>query len=92
MKFSKGTPERHDAMVKLATGVCDITARPMWKEWEAQLRVKFDGDMFKLGDVTNLLSRVGAQVGIGAGRPYSSDSAGCGWGTFELVNDGAKLG
>jgi hypothetical protein len=82
VKFSKGEPERIDSMVKLATGVCDVTARPMWRQWEAKLRVKFDGDMFTLSDVSNLLARVGAQVGIGAGRPYSSDSAGCGWGNF----------
>ena len=86
VKFSKGTPERIDSMVKLATGVCDVAARPMWREWEAVLRIKFDADMFLLVDITNLLARVGAQVGLGAGRPYSSDSAGCGWGVFEIIN------
>jgi len=38
--------------------------------------------------VTNLLSRVGMQVGIGEGRPFSKNSAGMGWGTFEL--EGSK--
>ena len=35
-------------------------------------------------DVTNLMQRVGMQVGIGEGRPDSRDSAGLGWGTFRL--------
>ena len=35
-------------------------------------------------DVTNLLMRVGQQVGIGEGRPDSKNSAGMGWGTFNV--------
>jgi len=35
--------------------------------------------------VTNLLARMGMQVGIGAGRPDSTDSAGMGWGTFRIA-------
>jgi hypothetical protein len=36
-------------------------------------------------DMFNLISRVGEQVGIGAGRPDSKMSAGQGWGTFRLI-------
>ena len=43
-----------------------------------------DADQFSLTDITNLLSRVGAQVGIGEGRPDSKSSAGMGWGMFRL--------
>jgi len=32
-----------------------------------------------------LLARVGMQVGIGEGRPDSKNSAGMGWGLFEVV-------
>ena len=81
----EGEPERTDMAVRNATGVADIRVRPMWREWSAQVRVKYDADQFTLQDVTNLMQRVGMQVGIGEGRPDSRESAGLGWGTFEIV-------
>lgn len=70
-----------------ATGVIDIRSRPQYREWACKLNVKFDRAQFTTADVLNLVSRVGGQVGIGAGRPDSKASAGCGWGTFEVVGD-----
>lgn len=85
VKITKGKPERTDFAVRNATGVADIRPRPMWKEgWEAVVTIRFDADQFTLEDVTNLLARMGEQVGIGAGRPDSKDSAGMGWGTFRI--------
>jgi hypothetical protein len=84
VKF-EGTPERVDMAVRNATGVADIRVRPMWREWTMSLTIRYDGDQFTAQDVTNLLSRVGMQVGIGEGRPDSRESAGLGWGTFEIV-------
>lgn len=81
----EGEPARLDMAVRNATGVADIRIRPIWREWSARLTVKYDADQFKLDDVTNLLHRVGVQVGIGEGRPDSRESAGLGWGTFEIV-------
>jgi hypothetical protein len=80
-----GTPERVDMAVRNATGVADIRVRPMWREWTMSLTIRYDGDQFTAQDVTNLLTRVGMQVGIGEGRPDSRESAGLGWGTFEIV-------
>jgi hypothetical protein len=68
-----------------ATGVVDIRSRPQYKEWAAALRVKYDTTQFRDEDMLNLIARVGMQVGIGAGRPDSKASAGCGWGTFRVV-------
>jgi hypothetical protein len=79
-----GEPEMHTAYVRNDTGVIDIRARPMWKEWACTLRVRYDAHQFTAQDVANLLARVGAQVGIGEGRPDSKDSAGMGWGTFTV--------
>jgi hypothetical protein len=85
VKITKGKPERTDFAVRNATGVADIRPRPMWSEgWEAVVTIKYDADQFTLEDVTNLLARMGEQVGIGAGRPDSKDSAGMGWGTFRI--------
>lgn len=73
------------AHTRNATGVVDVRARPQYRDWAAKVRVTFDAAQFSATDVVNLLARVGRQVGIGAGRPDSKASAGCGWGTFELV-------
>lgn len=81
----EGQPERIDMAVRNATGVADIRVRPMWRDWSVEVRVSYDADQFTLQDVTNLMQRVGLQVGIGEGRPDSRESAGLGWGTFALA-------
>jgi hypothetical protein len=68
-----------------ATGVTDVRSRPLYKDWASVLNIKYDAGQFRDRDVINLLSRVGEQVGIGAGRPDSRESSGCGWGTFRIV-------
>lgn len=89
IRITKGSPRRMDGYVRLATGTTDIRPRPMWDAgWEAEVTVKFDGDQFTLEDITNLLARVGEQVGVGEGRPDSKKSAGMGWGLFRVVTEG----
>lgn len=89
VRITKGEPSYHEAIVRNQTGVPDVRPRPMWAPgWEAEVRIRFDADMFTLADVANLMMRVGAQVGILEGRPDSKNSTGQGWGTFELVNEG----
>lgn len=67
-----------------ATGVVDIHPRPIWREWSATPRVKWDADQFTQDDVFNLLMRVGEQVGLGEGRHGSKMSYGMGFGTFHV--------
>lgn len=81
----EGEPESITMAVRNATGVADLRVRPIWREWGCVLRVQYDADQFTLEDVTNLMRRVGMQVGIGEGRPDSRDSAGIGWGTFDII-------
>ena len=80
----EGKPEAIEMAVRNQTGVIDLRVRPMWREWEAVVKINYDADQFTVGDVTNLLQRVGLQVGLGEGRPDSRESAGLGWGTFRL--------
>lgn len=67
-----------------ANGSFDLRARPLWKDWRCNVRVQWDLDQFSLIDVTNLMSRVGLQCGIGEGRASSKMSAGIGWGSFRV--------
>jgi hypothetical protein len=84
IKF-QGEPELNTMHTRNATGVVDVRARPMWKEWSAFIRIRYDADQFTVTDITNLMQRVGMQVGIGEGRPDNKSSAGLGWGTFAIV-------
>jgi hypothetical protein len=85
VRIVKGQPVYHEASVRNESGVCDVRARPMWREgWEARLRIRFDNDQFSVEDVSNLLARVGSQVGVGEGRPDSKKSCGLGWGLFHV--------
>lgn len=81
-----GKPEPNTMAVRNATGVADLRCRPMWKKWEIKLRVKYDADQFSVTDISNLLARVGEQVGIGEGRNDSRQSAGLGWGCFKIAS------
>lgn len=80
----QGTPEMNISGVRNANGNLDLRSRPMWRKWNIDVRVRWDLDQFSLSDVTNLLSRVGLQCGIGEGRPNSRMSTGIGFGTFEI--------
>lgn len=82
----QGTPEKNEMMGRLANGSTDIRVRPLWRQWGCQVRVRFDADQFTIQDITNLMARVGMQVGVGEGRPDSRQSAGLGWGMFRIVN------
>jgi hypothetical protein len=81
-----GEPEQWQTPVRNKGGVADIRVRPRWREWSVVIVVDFDSDQFKMSDIVNLFNRVGRQVGIGEGRPYSKDSNGLGFGLFEIEN------
>jgi hypothetical protein len=84
--FGEPRPVTH--AVRNATGVADLRVRAMWDPgWTATVRFRFDAGQFTATDVTHLNMRVGVQVGIGEGRNDSKNSAGMGWGSFELVNE-----
>lgn len=80
----KGMPEKAIHNVRNATGVADLRVRAMWRVWSVVLKIQYDNDLFSAVDITNLLARVGIQVGIGEGRPDGKNSAGMGWGLFRL--------
>jgi hypothetical protein len=80
-----GKPEMNINPERNESGVMDLRARPLWMKWEINpFRIRFDQDMFGIDDVTNLLMRAGAQVGIGEGRPNSRNSTGIGYGLFDV--------
>ena len=83
--ISNKPPERTEMAVRNASGVTDIRIRPMWRQWDLAVTIKFDADQFQPSDIVNLIARAGIQIGICEGRPYSKSSNGLGYGTFEIV-------
>lgn len=84
-----GKPVMRIKPARNANGSVDLRARPHFPEgWTASPRFRYDADMLSASDIANLLVRVGAQVGVGEGRPDSKNSNGMGWGTFTV--EGAK--
>jgi hypothetical protein len=81
-----GKPQKQEDMARVETGQPYVTVRAAYHQWTAKLKIRWDNDQFSIADVSNLLARVGMQVGIGEGRPDSKNSCGMGWGTFEIVN------
>lgn len=79
-----GKPVKQEDMARVETGQPYVTVRAAYHDWKARVKIRWDGDQFTISDITNLLSRVGLQVGIGEGRPDSKNSAGMGWGLFKI--------
>jgi hypothetical protein len=84
VKIISGKPEYHESIGRNADGGCDIRIRAVWKQWKANVKVRFDEDQFSTVDVVNLFCRIGEQIGIGEGRHDSRNSAGMGMGTFRV--------
>lgn len=79
-----GDSVKQEDMARVETGQPYVTVRAAYHGWKAKVKIRWDTDQFTIEDVSNLLSRVGMQVGLCEGRPDSKKSAGMGWGLFKL--------
>ncbi len=87
VRITKGKAEKCEDFVRNKGGAPDVRTRAIVPAgWEATIRLRFDADFVSAASVVNLVQRAGIQVGVGAGRPFSTMSVGQGWGTFEIVN------
>jgi hypothetical protein len=86
-----GEPEMTIDHVRNASGVIDLRARAMFREWKMVLRIRFDEGMFGPADVVNLAIRLGQQNGLGEGRPNGTIGAGTGNGLFVVDLDAIKI-
>jgi len=79
-----GQSTKQEDMGRTSTGQPYVTVRAAFHDWSAKVKIRWDADQFTIDDIYNLLYRVGGQVGICEGRPDSPNSAGMGWGLFEV--------
>lgn len=88
VKITHGRPEMFTAPVRNDNGSIDIRARARFAPgWRATVTLKFDAEFLSKSSIINLLERAGTQVGVGAGRPFSTKSVGQSWGTFAVKAD-----
>jgi len=87
VRILKAKPQRQDDMARVETGAPYVTVRAAYHGWAANVKIRWDNDQFTVSDVSNLIARVGVQVGLGEGRPDSKNSCGMGWGTFEVEGE-----
>jgi hypothetical protein len=79
-----GESVKQEDMARVETGQPYVCVRAAYHNWYSKVNIRWDGDQFTIDDISNLLARVGLQVGIGEGRPDSKKSAGMGWGLFKI--------
>lgn len=84
-----GEPTKQEDMARVETGQPYVTVRAAYHNWSAKVKIRWDADQFTVKDISNLLSRVGMQVGLCEGRPDSKNSVGMGWGLF-VIEGSAK--
>lgn len=82
-----GKPTKQEDMARVETGQPYVTVRAAYHGWGAKIRFRWDADQFNIRDISNLLSRVGLQVGLCEGRPDSKNSVGMGWGLFVIEGE-----
>ena len=79
-----GKSVKQEDMGRVSNGQPYVIIRPAYHNWKAKLKIMFDADQFTVSDISNLLTRVGLQVGICEGRHDSKNSTGMGWGLFSV--------
>jgi len=74
-------------IVRLQNGIPTNRFRAAYIDWEADLQLEFDPDVFSPEQVHYLLQRAGFSVGAGENRP---EKTGATWGRFEIKAGKAK--
>lgn len=70
----KGTPEKRQDMVRLATGVADIRFRGEYKKWNAEVTITYNASVISKEQLGQILQLAGFACGIGEWRPEKSSS------------------
>jgi hypothetical protein len=70
-----GPHMRRDRVV-IGRGITSVAYRPEFREWEAELRIRFNRDVLSEEQLINLVEIAGFAVGVGDWRPEKSGSMG----------------
>lgn len=79
----KGTPTMREDMVRIGMGTADIRYRGEFKEWTAELIIRYNPNVMSAEQIVNLINMGGFANGIGEWRPSKDGS----FGTFHVKTD-----
>jgi hypothetical protein len=72
----KGEPSLREDMVRVGMGTADIRYRGEFKQWSADLVVRFSANALSAEQIVNLFNTAGFGVGVGEWRPEKNGSYG----------------
>ena len=76
----KGTPTIREDMVRIGMGTADIRYRGEFKEWSAELTIRYNPSVMSAEQIINLINMGGFANGVGEWRPSKDGS----FGTFHV--------
>lgn len=77
----EGEPTPREDMVRIAMGTADIRYRGEFREWAAELPIRYNARAITLEQLVNLANIAGFAVGVGEWRPERDGQ----YGRFEVV-------
>lgn len=72
----EGTPQMREDMVRVGMGTADIRYRGEFREWAAELTVRYNQRALSVEQIANLFNIAGFGVGVGEWRPEKDGSYG----------------
>lgn len=72
----RGDVGPREDMVRIGMGTADIRYRGEFKEWEADLSIRYNANVLSAGQIINLFNTGGFAIGIGEWRPERNGSYG----------------
>ena len=83
-----GKPSMREDMVRIGMGTADIRYRGEFKEWKAEIVVRFNANVMSADQLVNLFNHAGFHVGVGENRPEKS---GGNYGMFQVSMESGEL-
>ena len=72
----EGKPRPREDMVRVGMGSADIRYRGEFREWEAQLTLRYNANVLSAEQIVNLFNTAGFAIGVGEWRPQKDGSYG----------------
>ncbi len=71
-----GEPSPREDMVRVGMGTADIRYRGEFRDWSAELSIRFNANVLSAGQLANLFNTAGFAIGVGEWRPQRDGSFG----------------
>ena len=80
----EGTPSMREDMVRVGMGTADIRYRGEFKQWRANLLIRYNASVLSPAQIVNLFNNAGFGVGVSEWRPEKDGS----FGMFHVMGQG----